>query len=299
MKKRSFLMGLCIFFFSSFSVAQTGKPFVLVSPLVIEGLSVDEARIVETLIYSYINNLGEIFMSGESVEEVDVSSNEQDGRIPDYTFSGSVTQTADGLLLTLEIGGVGTGERASLKSSYKTTGELALNARSMVEAVFVGRVPAIVSGSVGGGMKEGSPSERPDEGERLTEGGLVGAWKGEPGIAIIRLRRGGQGIAVFSSGAQMNLLYSIENNTLYVVQNSPNKEGYYQRQETSSKPLPYLVIKRLSEEAKPIRWELLLYDNGTVLRGIKKSSVIRNELEKRLEISHGTVQDVEWIRTGR
>jgi hypothetical protein len=295
MKKRSFLAGFFVFFLISFLAAQTGKLFVLVSPLVIEGLSADEARIVETLIYSYINNLGEMFILGESVDGIDFSSNFQDGRIPDYTFSGRITQSKDGLIMTLEVGGIGTEERASLTSSYKTTGELVLNARSMVEAAFFGRAPPIVSGPA----KEGRPPGGSDEDERLTEEGVVGTWKGEPGIAIIRLRRGGQGIAVFSSSAQMNLLYSIENNTLYVVQNSPNTEGYYQRQGTSSKPLPYLVTKRLAEEAKPMRWELVLYDNGTVLRGIKKASVIHNELERKLEISHGAIQDVEWVRTGR
>ncbi|MDR2070093.1 MAG: hypothetical protein LBP81_01560 [Treponema sp.] len=295
MKKRNFLTGVLVFLFVSSLAADNEKPLILVSPLVIEGLSADEARIIETLIYSYINNLGETLIPGESLNGIGFTPSLQDGRIPDYTFSGSVTQNNDGLILTLEIRGSAAGERASLSSFYKTTGELALKARSMVEAVFAGKNPSVVSGPA---EKNASPSDKAVEGELLTEGAVLGTWKGEPGIEIIRLRRGGQGIAVFSSGAQMNLLYSIKNNTLNVVQNSPNSERYYQRQ-GDSPAIPYLVARRLAEEAKPMRWEFLLYENGTVLRGIKTASVIHYELERMLEISHGVIQDVEWIRTGR
>jgi hypothetical protein len=249
--------------------------------LVIDGLSAEESRIIETLIYSYINNLGEVFIP----PDLDFPS---DGRIPDYTFSGKIIQTADGLVLTLEVSGLGTGEKASLTSVYKTTAELALNARSMVEAAFVGKSPP---------AGNAHPSER--TGEVLTEGNIIGTWRGEPGITVVRLRRGGRGLAVFSSGAQMNLLYSIENNALNVVQDSPNTEQYYQRQGNPSVRIPYLVARRLSEEAKPMRWELFLYENGTILRGIKTASVIHSDLEKILTVTHGTIQEVEWIRTSR
>jgi hypothetical protein len=131
------------------------------------------------------------------------------------------------------------------------------------------------------------------------EESIVGTWRGEPGIAMVRLRRGGQGIAVFSSGAQMNLLYSIEDNALTVVQDSPNTERYYQRQGASSVTLPYLVARRLADEAKPMRWELSLYEKGTVLKGLKTVSVIRYDLGRILEITHGTIEEVEWMRAGR
>lgn len=287
-----------IFFLASFLAADNEKPFVLVSPLVIEGLSADEARIIETLIYSYINNLGETLTPADSMRGIDVNPAPRDGQTPDYTFSGSVTQNEDSLILTLEIGGIGTGERASFTSVYKTTGELVLNVRSIVESAFAGKAPATVSDSAASGA-EGKVYPVETTGEPVTEGNIMGTWRGEPGIALIRLRRGGQGIAVFSSGAQMNLLYTIENNVLTVVQNSSNTERYYYRQGPSPVTLPYLVAKRLADEAEPMRWELLLYENGTVLRGIKTASNIRYDLEKILEITHGTIQEVEWTRTGR
>lgn len=296
MKKRGFftqavVAGALIFFLTPFLAADNEGLFVLVSPLVIDGLSAEESRIIENLIYSYINNLGEVFILPDAVNGVDFTPDFQGDRIPDYTFSGRITQNEDGLILTLEVGESGTGERASITSVYKTAAELALNARSRVEAAFVGRSP-----SAGETAGDAHPPEK--TGEVLTEGNIIGTWKGEPGIAVVRLRRGGQGLAVFSSGAQMNLLYSIENNTLKVVQDSPNTEQYYQRQGNPSVTIPYLVARRLAEEAKPMRWELFLYENGTVLRGIKTVSVIHYDLERILQVTHGTIQEVEWIRTG-
>jgi hypothetical protein len=236
--------------------------------------------------------MGEMLTPADSPEGVDVDPAPREGQTPDYTFSGSVTQTEDSLILTLEIGGIGTGERASFTSVYKTTGELVLNVRSLVESAFAGRTPPA--------EPEGRAEPAAETvSEPLTEGTVMGTWRGEPGIALIRLRRGGQGIAVFSSGAQMNLLYSIENNVLNVVQNSPNTERYYYRQGPSPVTLPYLVAKRLAEEAEPMRWELLLYENGTVLRGVKTATGIQYDLEKLLEITRGAVQEVEWTRTGR
>ncbi|MDR2246961.1 MAG: hypothetical protein LBE17_09915 [Treponema sp.] len=296
MKKRDFLTqavvaGALIFFHTPFSAADTEKRFVLVSPLVIDGLNAEESRIIENLIYSYINTLGDVFMLPGTANGVGSPPGFQGGRIPDYTFSGRITRNEDGLMLTLEVGESRTGERASLTSVYKTVAELALNARSRVEAAFVGRFPQAGEPAGGALLPERT-------GEVLTEGSIIGTWKGEPGIAVVRLRRGGRGLAVFSSGAQMNLLYSIENNALQVVQDSPNTEQYYQRQGNRSAAIPYLVARRLAEEAKPMRWELFLYENGTVLRGIKTASVIHYDLERILQVTHGTIQEVEWIRSG-
>jgi hypothetical protein len=297
MKKKFSLAGVLVFFLASFLPADTERPLVLISPLAIEGLSADEGRIIENLIYSYINNLGEAFIPPESSDNF--TADLQDRWIPDYIFSGTITQNEDGFILAIEIGGTATGERASFSSVYKTTGDLVLNVRSMVESAFAGRIPSTVSGPDADETEGTAYPSAETGGEPLAEENIMGTWRGEPGIALIRLRRGGQGIAVFSSGAQMNLLYSIENNILTVVQNSPNTEGYYQRQGSSSLTIPYLVTRRLAGEAKPMRWELLLYENGTVLRGIKTVSVIRHDLERILEITHGTIQEVEWIRTGR
>jgi hypothetical protein len=278
MGKKIFAAGFFILFHVSLW-AQAEKPLVQISPFVIEGLGSEEARIIETLIQSYITALGDVLSpSGSESPAEPLNVNTRSLRIPDYTFSGSITLEQDSRILVLEIGRPRTGERNSFTSVHRTTGELVLKVRSMIESAF----------SEGAA---GLETIRTAEGELLSEGRIIGTWRGDKGIEMIRLQRGGRGAAIFSSGAQMDLSYSIENNTLKVVQNSPNTERYYH-------PVPFAVAKRLTGEAEPMRWELLLYEKGTVLRGIKVATGARYEGNTIIELLPGSARDAEWTRAG-
>jgi hypothetical protein len=270
---------------------QQEKPLVKVQPLIIEGLGQEEARIIETLIHSYITGLGTVTTipaSAETAEQVlpDFSPAELPAKLPaespaDYTFSGSVTLDHDNRILIMEVGNLRTGETFSYTSSYKTTGELALKARALVESAFSG---GTLSGNPEGGgraiIREAVP-------ETVSERSILGTWRGDLNIEIIRLQRGGRGIAIFSSGALMDLIYDIEGNTLKIRQNSPNTERYYY-------PAPYETAKFLAENAEPMRWELLLYENGTILRGIRIVSAYDGTV-----LNTGTARGSEWARTVR
>jgi hypothetical protein len=109
---------------------------------------------------------------------------------------------------------------------------------------------------------------------------------------MVRLRRDGRGMAILSSGAQMELSYTIADNTLSIIQNSPNHERHYH-------PLPYPVARVLAARADPMRWEFLLYDNGTTLRGIHISTTALYEGERVLELIPNSARESEWTRTGR
>jgi hypothetical protein len=288
MKKITFQVVILAVLLPAFLAAENEKPLVLFSPLIVEGISADEARFIESLIFSYINTLGEVLAPPEFFDGIEYSRPSGDERIPDYTFSGRITQGEGSHVLSIEIGMPGTGETVSFTSVHRTTGELVLNVRSVVESAFTGR-PLMTSRAV-----------NPDgvKGEPLTERTIAGIWRGEPGIEIVRLQQGGRGLAVFSSGGRMDLSYSIEQNTLKVVQDSPNTERYYQRLGDSPVTVPYGVAKRLTLEAEPMRWELLLRENGTVLRGIKTFTGARYELETVMEITPGMTGEVEWTRIG-
>jgi hypothetical protein len=178
----------------------------------------------------------------------------------------------------LEIGNTGTGENASFTMTGKSIGELALKARSLVAAAF----------SV---EQERSPF-REEPPLDLKEATVLGTWRGEPGIEMIRFQRMGRGIAIFSSGAQMALSWGIEDNILKVKQLSPNADRYYH-------PLPYAVALRLAEKAEPMIWELRLYDNGNILRGLKTFTGVRSERESLIELIPREMQNVEWVKAGR
>jgi hypothetical protein len=291
MKKISFLVAAMVCLLPSFLAAEDKKPVVLFSPLNIEGISADEGRFIENLMLGYINTLGEVLTSPDYLDNAEYIRPLTDERIPDYTFSGRITRDKDGHILIIEVGMPGTGETVSFSSVHRNTGELILRVRSVVELAFTGGAAAFMT----------SRTEKPDitKGEPLSEGKIAGAWRGEPGIEMVRLQQGGRGLAVFSSGVRMDLSYSIENNTLKVVQDSPNTERYYQRLGDSPATVPYAVAEQLVLEAEPMYWEFLLQENGMALRGIKIFTGVRYESETVLEIIPGTNREVEWTRTGR
>jgi hypothetical protein len=274
MKKGILLAGVFLLSFPAFLAAEDEKPIVQVSPFIIEGLRSEEGRIIESLIYSYISAIGEVYDPSDLANEAAMAS--EGGQIPDYTFSASVIQDRDSRILVLEIGRPRTGEVNTFTSMHRTTGDMVLKVRSIVESAFSGE-----SGPV-----------RTAEAERLTGGGISGTWRGDAGIEMVRLQRDGRGTAIFSSGAQMSLQYSVENNRLTVVQSSQNTERFYH-------PIPYAVARELAAEADPMRWELWLFENGTVLKGIRVATGVRYEGNKVLEILPGTAREAEWTKLGR
>jgi hypothetical protein len=140
------------------------------------------------------------------------------------------------------------------------------------------------------GLNETFHKEVPQE--VITEGKIVGTWRGDIGVEIVRLQRGGTGIAILSSGAQMNLIYRIEGNTLRIFQISQNTERFYH-------PMPFVIARELSVRAEPWQYELCLYEDGTVLRGIKIfTDVIYNDT-RIMELLPGAIREAEWTKTSR
>jgi hypothetical protein len=281
--KKSLLFMVSLLFYPFFSGAQEAKPLIRFSPFYTNGISLEEIRFVESLIQSYLADFGEVVnhfddVSGGSGELFPGSLT----KVPDYVLTGSIYLENDARIFTLEIHNTQTGETSRFTSTHKTSSDMVLKARSLVETVF--------SSSGGSGVLSGGEgSLREEEPETITESAVTGTWRGESGIEMIRLQEGGRGIAFFSSGVRMSLSYTIENNTLKVKQSSPNTERYYY-------PLPYEAASRLSAEAGPMTWEFLLYAGGTHLKGFRRSAGARIEGDTIVELIPETVMDAEWIR---
>jgi hypothetical protein len=286
-KRLSFLI---VFVLAAFIVpcplrAKENKPLIRLDPFLIEGVGGEEARLIESLILSYLSDFGDVMSYGaSSFPDFSLAFDETGDldswtRIPDYIFSGSIYLERDNRIFTLQIHKTTTGQSVSFTSVHKTTGELVLKARSLVEAIFSA-----------GGTDAAKIRETPPE--NINGNIVAGTWRGETGVEIIRLRPGGQGIAIFSSGAQMDLVYRIEDNTLKVMQNSPNTERYYH-------PLPFNIAKLLSAGAELMKWELFLYKKGSVLRGIKIMTGVSYEGDTLLQLLPGDIRNVEWTRMAR
>jgi hypothetical protein len=280
-KLRGFFLVLA--FLGSVAGAQETKPLIKLNPLFIDGIGIEESRLIESLIRSYLSDIGELiiyFDSGLSEDPFAKQENVLDSwaRTPDYTINGSIHLERDGRIFLLEVLNTRTGETYKVTSIYKSTGELVLKARSILESAFFAE----------GKETEKSPRSLP---ERINENLVVGTWRGEPGIEMIRLQRGGRGVAVFSSGAQMVLSYIIDDTILRVWQISPNSERFYY-------PLPLNAAKQLAAGAEPMAWELSLYQKGSILGGVKLATGVRMEKDQVAELlPGGDVREVIWTKT--
>ena len=266
MKHKCPALFLLLALFAYCAWSQEQKPLIQLNPFFIEGMGFEESRFIESLLRSYLSDMG--VLDGSSFAS----------RAPDYTITGNIRLAQDGHIFLLEITDTRTGERYSVTSVHKSTGELALKARSVLESAFSA-----------GGMETEKKSASPSE--QLHENLVVGIWKGEAGIEMVRLQHGGRGVAIFSSGAQMVLSYIIENNILKIQQISPNQERFYY-------PLPQETARQIAASAEPVSWELSLYQQGSVLSGIKLSTGIRLENGIVVELlPAGDVREVVWTKS--
>jgi hypothetical protein len=229
-----------IFLFLPFLILPQERPRFRLYPFVIEGFNAEEAKTIESLFFSYVGDIG--FIAGP--EEPGLEAGELSfSRTPLYTVTGRLRQDEHSRFLDLEIIDENSGEHYFFSYPFKNSSELILKAHSALSRAFSTDHKAL------------EPIGR----EQISAEQVWGTWKSGGSIQIIRLEQNGTGMVLFSSGAVMRLRHTIENNTLIVVQNSPNDERFYH-------PLPRSVARELAEQAEPMRWELLLSDGE--LRGI-------------------------------
>jgi hypothetical protein len=261
--------------------ADDSSPLIGFMPLVIDGLSPEEARFISALIQSYLADIGEVALSydpsPEEAGDADTYALATE-REPDFILSGSITVDQDSRILAFKVVRVETGETVYHISTHKTTTDLTLKVRSLVEEVF----------SVG---LTGAFNEKAQP-ELISEGKILGTWRGDTGLEMVRLQRGGTGIAILSSGAQMNLIYRIENNILRIFQISANTERFYH-------PMPYTIARELSVRAEPWQYEFFLYEDGMTLRGIKIFTDVVYDDARIIELRPGAVREAEWTKASR
>jgi hypothetical protein len=279
-------MILSFFLASVFCFAQSGAdeftPVIEFMPFDIEGLGPEEARFISALIQSYAASMGEVVLrydpsTGEANMDTSILATET-ARTPDFILSGSITLDQDNRVLALQVVKTDTGETIHHTSIHKTTTDLTLKVRSLMETVFSAGVNKAFTGDL--------PPET------ITVENILGIWRGDAGVEIVRLQRGGTGVAILSSGAQMNLIYQIEGNTLRIFQISANTERFYH-------PLPFTIARALSAHAEPWQYKFFLYEDGTTLRGTKTFTDVVYEGVRILEIHPGVIRPAEWTKASR
>ena len=260
-----------ILFSSIFAWGQETRAVILFTPFVNHGLGTEEARFIESLVQAHVSELGQVIFF---VDDINPGA-----PVPDFILSGRLYMERSSRGFELVVQDTRSNEVFKSATRHRSSGDLVLRTRSLVESVFRNHTQA----------ERGLAVNEMGEAEIISERSILGTWRGETGIEIIRLQAGGRGMAFFSSGAQMALSHSIEDNTLFVWQNSPNNELFYHH-------LPQGIARQLALEALPMRWELQQFSGGTQLAGIKISSDVRAIEAVVPEIIPETVRNTVWTR---
>jgi hypothetical protein len=253
--------------------ADDWKVIVLVHPLERENIEIEESSFVESLLYSYISAMSDI--------EVLLEENQSEHNV-DYELFGSLNNDGDSTVITLNVKNLATGEIVAYTSAHKNSSEMVLKLRSIVQTLF--HEPAATASA-------NVPSS-PAAAEDITLNAIVGLWRSDGGIEMVNFQRDGTTIAFFSSGERMILKFTIEDNVLKVIQNSPNRERYYQG-------LPYDVVRELTQKAQPLYFELQLFDSGLSLRGKRIETTAKTGPNGEIQLTHNTEHATEWKRHTR
>ena len=277
--------------------AQDTRPVVAILPFEATDISANEKKTIEKLVQSYITEMGDLRIVTPTDREKalteqefaallnDPSQNRSSGDsgallAANYLLYGSIGTLGEDRVLTLEVVKVKNSEKKSVSSIHKTMSDLALGVRALVLRVF--EKPETAQAGTEGKAKA----------ENLKEETIVGTWHGDKGIELVRIFRGGKAVAVFSSGAQMELAYKLEGDEVHFKQISPNNPRYYH-------PVPYAVALELVKFARPMEWSFKLAEDGSALKGSKTATAISYEGNKIKDIKKEAKREAEWTKSSR
>ncbi|MDR1257043.1 MAG: hypothetical protein LBJ86_04795, partial [Spirochaetaceae bacterium] len=255
--------------------AQEEKAVFKIYPLETEGASTEDARLLETVMFSYFSDQKDV-----SILPPDSPDAEPElSPVPDYFVKSSLRPDENGYIFEIVINDASSHELSRQTAKYRSTKDIALNMHTIVNAVFEWQ----------DGVQE--TPEAPDV-CLIDNENILGLWNGDMGIKLVRILPNGKAFAFFTSGVNMMLSYEIRNNTLVIRQVSPNNENFYY-------PLPLPITKILAKEAEPMRWEFMLYENENLLKGERIETTAESEDYEKTVIRHNTVRKSEWNRMTR
>ncbi|MCX7656758.1 hypothetical protein [Treponema sp. J25] len=272
-----------------FAQENASKPIMVILPFSAVTEYQEETKTLEKLIAAYVIQEGQFTLAlpgetgevpktqGESLDSPSDRSQLESLFSAQYIITGSVGKLGNKVILTLERIKLSDGQKITVSGRYATFEELLSHLSPLLEQLVWIEKKASPSGS--------------ETKEPITEELLIGSWWGDRGIEMVRLFSGGKGQAILTSGAKMELSYSIQPQGVKIWQSSPNQDRFYH-------PVPYKVAQQLVDIARPMEWEFTIYEGGK-LKGIKRATAVRYEGETIIEVIHGSVREAEWTKIGR
>jgi hypothetical protein len=252
--------------------AEDEKVRVRIIPFTLDNVRVDEGRLIESLVASYISEIEGVTVYVENDDARDGGADDAES----YVLSGRIFLENENHVLRLNLDSPQKEGAKDNAYSYKNAGDMALNIRAIVEDYFPKTIGA---------------AENADENAlSVNRHNLTGTWQGDEGIEVIRFAPSGRALAFFSTGASMELSWTIEGKAVIVTQTSPNNYRYYS-------PLPEAAARKVAEEAAPMEWRLFLFDKGAVLRGSRIAAGVEYDTNNAIKrIIPRKIQKTQWKR---
>ena len=126
-----------------FAWAQEARPVIRFTPFESYGIGGEETRFIESIVQSYISDVGELIYSFDNLPDMALSTGglfvDSWNKNPDYVLSGSIYLEKKIRIFTLEIKNTRTNEISSSTTSHGSSGDLALRTKSLVETVWFTR----------------------------------------------------------------------------------------------------------------------------------------------------------------
>lgn len=289
---------------------QSRQPVLRISPFSDSGASSSEASMLERLVNSYIVELKlfrVIDAKGQELALIETEAALSLGSTTvastpltaDFILGGMLGKIDDLYIFTLENTKVSSGEKLAVSDTANTVSDIVLRARDLTRSLFEKQETPAVSSSLPLQTTTLASASGNFEAVEIAVfkspaiSNLVGTWKGDKGLENVRLLPNGSGIAVLSGGGTLKVRITINSDQILVVQDQPNDASMYK-----SAFVSFDVAKKISAQARPMRWVFTLSPDGLKLDGTKESVSISGD-GTTLKIDNNYQREATWVRISR
>jgi len=313
-KLRNLMMATMLFCVLSPVIAQARQPVLKIATFTGSGLTPSEISTLEKLVASYVAEMRIFRVVDDAGRDMALSETElaltggstTTGTAPiaaDYILTGNIGRVGDIYVFTLETTKVSSGEKLSVSDTASAINDIVTRSRALTRTLFGQRDDAtaqpVVPGT--GGATTTGPAAPGTAGATTSAAfrpapkaeDLLGTWKGDKGFETIRILPNATGIAVLSAGGTMKVRVRIVGDTVYVTQDQPNDPILYR-----SSSITLDVARRISAEARPMRWIFKLSLDGTTLAGTKESIAVTGT-GSAVTVDNTYVREAVWTKIAR
>jgi len=295
----------------------TGSP-TLPAVSAAEALSIDDIRVLENSITTYLSQVADSENYGLIIPNnrekllarvaPELAGNANQTTVADLgsdvaaraIVAGVAVHSGSRYSLALALIRVDTGKLVNrVTGDFPGYTDLVAGCRGLVFALFqVSPLPAgptapKIAGSTAAPSGERSQPELQNQHPFVSVPSLsmvAGTWKGDKGIASVRIGTDGRARAEIADGNSMKLNVTIDGDQIIVLQDEPNAPKMY------LPFFPYSIAVQIVDLARPMSWTFRLTRNHETLTGTKQTSFFRIDRGTVVSVDNTYSRPAEWKR---